>query len=72
LGFSDKVQKASSLFALKGGQGAKLGNRRASPGNNSNQRNSEVRGLKEGETAISLSCISRLIHCSAISKPLLN
>jgi len=52
-GFSwDKVQKAQA-FHFKGGQGAKTGTGGHLPGNKVTKEIAEVRGLKEGETAIS-------------------
>lgn len=52
-GFSwDKVKK-SQAFHFKGGQGAKTGTGGHLPGNKVNKEIAEVRGLKEGEPAIS-------------------
>lgn len=52
-GFSwDKVKKAQA-FHFKGGQGAKTGTGGHLPGNKVTSEIAEVRGLKEGETAIS-------------------
>ena len=52
-GFSwEKVQKAQA-FHFKGGQGAKTGTGGHLPGNKVSKEIAEVRGLKEGETAIS-------------------
>lgn len=52
-GFSwDKVQKAQA-FHFKGGQGAKTGTGGHLPGHKVTAEIAEVRGLKEGETAIS-------------------
>ena len=52
-GFSwDKVQKAQA-FHFKGGQGAKTGTGGHLPGDKVTKEIAEVRGLKEGETAIS-------------------
>jgi len=52
-GFSwDKVQKAQA-FHFKAGQGAKTGTGGHLPGNKVSAEIAEVRGLKEGETAIS-------------------
>lgn len=52
-GFSwDKVQK-SQAFHFKGGQGAKTGTGGHLPGNKVTKEIAEVRGLNEGETAIS-------------------
>lgn len=52
-GFSwDKVQKAQA-FHFKGGQGAKTGTGGHLPGNKVTKEIAEVRGLNEGETAIS-------------------
>jgi glutamate synthase domain-containing protein 2/nitrite reductase/ring-hydroxylating ferredoxin subunit len=52
-GFSwEKVQKAQA-FHFKGGQGAKTGTGGHLPGNKVTKEIAEVRGLKEGETAIS-------------------
>ena len=52
-GFSwDKVQKAQA-FHFKGGQGAKTGTGGHLPGNKVTKEIAEVRGLKEGEAAIS-------------------
>lgn len=52
-GFSwDKVQKAQA-FHFKGGQGAKTGTGGHLPGNKVTKEIASVRGLKEGETAIS-------------------
>lgn len=52
-GFSwDKVMKAQA-FHFKGGQGAKTGTGGHLPGNKVTKEIAEVRGLKEGETAIS-------------------
>ena len=52
-GFSwDKVQKAQA-FHFKGGQGAKTGTGGHLPSNKVTKEIAEVRGLKEGETAIS-------------------
>jgi glutamate synthase domain-containing protein 2 len=52
-GFSwDKVQKAQA-FHFKGGQGAKTGTGGHLPGHKVNKEIAEVRGLSEGETAIS-------------------
>ena len=52
-GFSwDKVKKAQA-FHFKGGQGAKTGTGGHLPGNKVTKEIAEVRGLKEGETAIS-------------------
>jgi glutamate synthase domain-containing protein 2/nitrite reductase/ring-hydroxylating ferredoxin subunit len=52
-GFSwDKVQKAQA-FHFKGGQGAKTGTGGHLPGNKVTKEIADVRGLKEGETAIS-------------------
>lgn len=52
-GFSwDKVQKAQA-FHFKGGQGAKTGTGGHLPGDKVSKEIAEVRGLKEGETAIS-------------------
>lgn len=52
-GFSwDKVKKAQA-FHFKGGQGAKTGTGGHLPGNKVTKEIAEVRGLEEGETAIS-------------------
>lgn len=52
-GFSwDKVKKAQA-FHFKGGQGAKTGTGGHLPGNKVTKEIADVRGLKEGETAIS-------------------
>jgi glutamate synthase domain-containing protein 2/nitrite reductase/ring-hydroxylating ferredoxin subunit len=52
-GFSwEKVQKAQA-FHFKGGQGAKTGTGGHLPGNKVSKEIADVRGLKEGETAIS-------------------
>jgi len=52
-GFSwDKVKKAQA-FHFKGGQGAKTGTGGHLPGNKVTKEIAEVRGLKQGETAIS-------------------
>ncbi|RNC80003.1 MAG: glutamate synthase [Balneola sp.] len=52
-GFSwEKVQKAQA-FHFKGGQGAKTGTGGHLPGNKVTKEIAEVRGLQEGETAIS-------------------
>ncbi len=52
-GFSwDKVKKAQA-FHFKGGQGAKTGTGGHLPGSKVSKEIAEVRGLKEGETAIS-------------------
>ncbi|MEQ9308745.1 MAG: glutamate synthase-related protein [Balneolaceae bacterium] len=52
-GFSwEKVKKAQA-FHFKGGQGAKTGTGGHLPGNKVNKEIAEVRGLNEGETAIS-------------------
>lgn len=52
-GFSwDKVRKAQA-FHFKGGQGAKTGTGGHLPGNKVTKEIAEVRGLKEGESAIS-------------------
>ncbi|MFT7588633.1 MAG: glutamate synthase domain-containing protein 2 [Limisphaerales bacterium] len=52
-GFSwDKVQKAQA-FHFKGGQGAKTGTGGHLPGSKVTKEIAEVRGLKQGETAIS-------------------
>lgn len=52
-GFSwEKVKKAQA-FHFKGGQGAKTGTGGHLPGNKVTREIAEVRGLKEGETAIS-------------------
>jgi glutamate synthase domain-containing protein 2 len=52
-GFSwEKVQKAQA-FHFKGGQGAKTGTGGHLPGNKVTKEIADVRGLKEGETAIS-------------------
>jgi methylamine---glutamate N-methyltransferase subunit C len=52
-GFSwDKVKKAQA-FHFKGGQGAKTGTGGHLPGNKVSKEISEVRGLKEAETAVS-------------------
>lgn len=52
-GFSwDKVKK-SQAFHFKGGQGAKTGTGGHLPGNKVNKEIAEVRGLQEGQTAIS-------------------
>jgi glutamate synthase domain-containing protein 2/nitrite reductase/ring-hydroxylating ferredoxin subunit len=52
-GFSwDKVKKAQA-FHFKGGQGAKTGTGGHLPGNKVSKEIAEVRGLKEGEAAIS-------------------
>lgn len=52
-GFSwEKVKKAQA-FHFKGGQGAKTGTGGHLPGKKVNKEIAEVRGLKEGETAIS-------------------
>jgi len=52
-GFSwDKVEKAQA-FHFKGGQGAKTGTGGHLPGNKVTKEIAEVRGLKEGEAAIS-------------------
>lgn len=48
----EKVQKAQA-FHFKGGQGAKTGTGGHLPGNKVTKEIAEVRGLKEGETAIS-------------------
>jgi glutamate synthase domain-containing protein 2 len=59
-GFSwEKVQKAQA-FHFKGGQGAKTGTGGHLPGNKVTKEIAEVRGLKEGETAISPSAFPDL------------
>jgi glutamate synthase domain-containing protein 2/nitrite reductase/ring-hydroxylating ferredoxin subunit len=60
-GFSwDKVQKAQA-FHFKGGQGAKTGTGGHLPGNKVTKEIAEVRGLKEGEAAISPAAFPDLI-----------
>jgi glutamate synthase domain-containing protein 2 len=60
-GFSwDKVQKAQS-FHFKGGQGAKTGTGGHLPGTKVTKKIAQVRGLKEGETAISPAAFPDLI-----------
>lgn len=60
-GFSwDKVQKAQA-FHFKGGQGAKTGTGGHLPGNKVSKEIAEVRGLKEGEPAISPAAFPDLI-----------
>jgi len=60
-GFSwDKVQKAQA-FHFKGGQGAKTGTGGHLPGSKVTREIAEVRGLKEGETAISPAAFPDLI-----------
>ncbi len=57
-GFSwDKVKKAQA-FHFKGGQGAKTGTGGHLPGNKVTEEIAEVRDLKAGESAITLSCFS--------------
>jgi glutamate synthase domain-containing protein 2 len=59
-GFSwDKVKKAQA-FHFKGGQGAKTGTGGHLPGHKVTKEIAEVRGLKEGETAISPAAFSDL------------
>lgn len=60
-GFSwDKVKKAQA-FHFKGGQGAKTGTGGHLPGNKVSREIAEVRGLKEGEPAISPAAFPDLI-----------
>lgn len=60
-GFSwDKVKKAQA-FHFKGGQGAKTGTGGHLPGNKVSKEIAEVRGLKQGETAISPAAFPDLI-----------
>ena len=60
-GFSwDKVKKAQA-FHFKGGQGAKTGTGGHLPGNKVTREIASVRGLKEGETAISPAAFPDLI-----------
>jgi glutamate synthase domain-containing protein 2 len=60
-GFSwDKVKKAQA-FHFKGGQGAKTGTGGHLPGDKVTKEIAEVRGLKEGEAAISPAAFSNLI-----------
>lgn len=60
-GFSwDKVQKAQA-FHFKGGQGAKTGTGGHLPGNKVTKEIAQVRGLEEGETAISPAAFPDLI-----------
>lgn len=60
-GFSwDKVIKAQA-FHFKGGQGAKTGTGGHLPGSKVNKEIADVRGLKEGETAISPAAFKNLI-----------
>lgn len=60
-GFSwDKVKKAQA-FHFKGGQGAKTGTGGHLPGNKVTREIAEVRGLKEGEPAISPAAFPDLI-----------
>lgn len=60
-GFSwDKVKKAQA-FHFKGGQGAKTGTGGHLPGNKVTREIAEVRGLKEGEDAISPAAFPDLI-----------
>jgi len=63
-GFSwDKVKKAQA-FHFKGGQGAKTGTGGHLPGNKVSGEIAEVRGLKEGEPAISPAAFQDLITAS--------
>ena len=63
-GFSwEKVQKAQA-FHFKGGQGAKTGTGGHLPGNKVTKEIAEVRGLKEGETAISPATFPNLTNAS--------
>lgn len=63
-GFSwDKVQKAQA-FHFKGGQGAKTGTGGHLPGNKVTKEIAEVRGLNEGETAISPAAFPDLFTAS--------
>ncbi|NQW36089.1 MAG: Rieske 2Fe-2S domain-containing protein [Flavobacteriales bacterium] len=63
-GFSwDKVKKAQA-FHFKGGQGAKTGTGGHLPGNKVTKEIAEVRGLKEGQSAISPASFPDLITAS--------
>ncbi|NQU54107.1 MAG: Rieske 2Fe-2S domain-containing protein, partial [Bacteroidetes bacterium] len=59
----EKVQKAQA-FHFKGGQGAKTGTGGHLPGKKVSKEIAEVRGLKEGESAISPAAFSDLITAS--------
>ncbi|MEQ9403358.1 MAG: glutamate synthase-related protein [Cyclobacteriaceae bacterium] len=67
-GFSwDKVQKAQA-FHFKGGQGAKTGTGGHLPGNKVTGEIAQVRGLKEGETAISPAAFPDMFTASDFKK----
>ena len=67
-GFSwDKVKKAQA-FHFKGGQGAKTGTGGHLPGNKVTKEIAEVRGLKEGEAAISPAAFSDLFTAEDFKK----
>ena len=67
-GFSwEKVQKAQA-FHFKGGQGAKTGTGGHLPGNKVTKEIAEVRGLKEGETAISPAAFPDLFNAADFRK----
>lgn len=67
-GFSwDKVQKAQA-FHFKGGQGAKTGTGGHLPGNKVTKEIAEVRGLEEGETAISPAAFPDLVKAKDFKK----
>jgi glutamate synthase domain-containing protein 2/nitrite reductase/ring-hydroxylating ferredoxin subunit len=67
-GFSwDKVKKAQA-FHFKGGQGAKTGTGGHLPGNKVSKEIAEVRGLKEGETAISPAAFPDLVTTEDFKK----
>jgi glutamate synthase domain-containing protein 2 len=67
-GFSwDKVKKAQA-FHFKGGQGAKTGTGGHLPGNKVSKEIAKVRGLKEGETAISPAAFPDLFSAEDFKK----
>ena len=67
-GFSwDKVKKAQA-FHFKGGQGAKTGTGGHLPGSKVTKEIAEVRGLKEGETAISPAAFPDLFTANDFKK----
>ena len=67
-GFSwDKVKKAQA-FHFKGGQGAKTGTGGHLPGNKVTKEIAEVRGLKQGETAISPAAFTDMITADDFKK----
>ncbi len=67
-GFSwDKIKRAQA-FHFKGGQGAKTGTGGHLPGNKVTKEIAEVRGLKEGETAISPAAFPDMFTADDFSK----